>query len=126
MSKELEALEVIKQAIAETISLQLTNVSLVSVNTDLVKEMREVRKELEALKKSPTVEEVIIALSEALEQDVVYSDKTHEFYYTLENTECIMFITETYGDGLWSLGVYLPPHLITMIGKFYESLEDEK
>ena len=74
--------------------------------------------------KPPTVEEVCKALGECLAKDVSYGAK--QFYYTIEKTECIMFVTETYGDGLWSINEYLPPHLITLIGKFYESLEGEK
>ena len=77
--------------------------------------------ELEALKKPPTVEEVCKALSVCLAKDISYGAK--QFYYTIEKTECIMFVTETYGDGLWSINEYLPPHLITLIGRFYERLE---
>lgn len=44
------SIQIIEKSIDELISFRLTNVSLVSVNTDLVKEMREVRKENEALK----------------------------------------------------------------------------
>lgn len=71
--------------------------------------------------KPPTVEEVCKALGACLEKDVSYGVK--QFYYTIENTKCIMFVTETYGDGLWSINEYLPPHLITLIGRFYERLE---
>ena len=77
--------------------------------------------ELEELKKPPTVDEVCKALGEQLKQDINYGAK--QFYYTIENTKCIMFVTETYGDGLWSINEYLPPHLITLIGRFYEGLE---
>ena len=82
--------------------------------------------ELESLNKSPTAEELCQALSECLAKDVSYSGVTKQFYYTIENTKCIIaFITETYGDGLWSINGYLhlPPHLITLIGRFYEGLE---
>jgi uncharacterized coiled-coil DUF342 family protein len=44
------SIQIIEKSIDELISFRLTNVSLVSVNTDLVKEMREVRKENESLK----------------------------------------------------------------------------
>lgn len=71
--------------------------------------------------KTPTVDEIIEALSEQLKQKVSFGAK--QFYYTIENTECVMFVTETYGDGLWSINEYLPPHLITLIGRFYEGLE---
>ena len=77
--------------------------------------------ELESLKKPPTVDEICKALSEQLKQKVSYGAK--QFYYTIENTNCVMFVTETYGDGLWSINEYLPPHLITLIGRFYEGLE---
>ena len=77
--------------------------------------------ELEALKKPPTVDELCKSLSEQLKQKVSYGAK--QFYYTIENTKCVMFVTETYGDGLWSINEYLPPHLITLIGRFYEGLE---
>ena len=91
---------------------------LLKINRDL----RPFIEELETLKKPPTVEEVCKALSEHLAIDVSYGAK--QFYYTIENTECIMFVTETYGDGLWSINEYLPSHLITLIGRFYESLEE--
>ena len=84
------------------------------------------KKTLEALKKPPTVEEVCKALCDFTNWEVKYSTETKQFYHRLENTECTMYITETYGDGLWTLGAYLPPRLITMIGRFYESLEGEK
>ena len=77
--------------------------------------------ELEELKKPPTVDEVCKALGEQLKQDINYGAK--QFYYTIENTKCIMFVTETYGDGLWSINEYLPTHLITLIGRFYEGLK---
>lgn len=69
----------------------------------------------------PTADELCKALSEQLKLKVSYSAK--QFYYKIENTECIMFVTETYGDGLWSINDYLPPHLITLIGRFYEGLK---
>lgn len=72
----------------------------------------------------PTVYEICKALSEQLKLKVSYGAK--QFYYKIENTECIMFVTETYGDGLWSINDYLPPHLIMMIGRFYEGLENKK
>lgn len=74
----------------------------------------------------PTVDEMIKALSEHEKANVFYSDKTHEFYYFEyegKKGEYKQFIVETYGNNLWSLGVYLPPHLITLIGRFYEGLE---
>ncbi len=108
---ELEALQAEHEALKKDVA------RLLKINRDL----RPFIEELEALKKPPTVEEVCKALSEHLAIDVSYGAK--QFYYTIENTECIMFVTETYGDGLWSINEYLPPHLITLIGRFYEGLE---
>ena len=88
---------------------------------DLYNEIEQALNELEELKKPPTVEEVCKALGELLAKDISYGAK--QFYYTIENTKCIMFVTETYGDGLWSINEYLPPHLITLIGRFYDGLK---
>lgn len=71
----------------------------------------------------PTVDELCKALRDFTNWEVKYSTETKQFYHRLESTECTMYITETYGDGNWTLGAYLPPHLITLIGRFYEGLK---
>ena len=121
MTKELEALKGIKQAIAEHLHKQ-TGVS-VEKHFEYLQNDTDISIIEQALT-PPTANEVIKALSECLAKDVSYGDK--QFYYTIENTKCIMFITVTYDDGSWSINECLPPHLITMIGKFYESLEEMK
>lgn len=98
-----------------------TSSTIEEAHYDVFPIIRKALNELESLKKHPTADEVCKALSEQLKQKVSYS--AEQFYYTIENTECIMFVTETYGDGLWSINAYLPPHLITLIGRFYEGLE---
>ena len=122
----------LEKALDETISLKLTNVSLVSVNTDLVKEMREVRKENESLKKPPTVEEVCGAFTSWIKEQGKYASMFISVEYN-EKTKTF-WIKKTYGefhylstlDGMGQLDIannHYPPHLITMIGRFYEGLE---
>lgn len=100
-----------------------TSSHLIPITADekSIQKIQDVIDEHESLKKPPTADELCKALSEQLKLKVSYSAK--QFYYKIENTECIMFVTETYGDGLWSINEYIPPHLITMIGRFYEGLK---
>ena len=70
------------------------------------------------LKKSPTADEVCEALSEFIGREVSYTNK--QFHYIIKNTQVLIYVTETYNNKTFSLGVYLPPHLITLIGRFYE------
>jgi len=66
----------------------------------------------------PTAEEVCKALSEFVGREVSYTNK--QFHYIIKNTQVLIYVTETYNNKTFSLGVYLPPHLITLIGRFYE------
>jgi hypothetical protein len=87
----------LEKAIDETISLKLTNVSLVSVNTDLVKEMREVRKENESLKlkhakvvellglKNKMINAYQAYLASVDTHDRVYADKWKNEIFKLQN-----------------------------------------
>jgi len=72
------------------------------------------------LKKSPTAEEVCKTLSEFVGREVSYTNK--QFHYIIKNTQVLIYVTETYDNNTFSLGVYLPPHLITLIGRFYEGV----
>ena len=67
---------------------------------------------------SPTADEVCKALSEFVGREVSYTNK--QFHYIIKNTQVLIYVTETYNNKTFSLGVYLPPHLITLIGRFYE------
>lgn len=89
--------------------------------------------ELEDLKNFPTVEQMIKAFSSYFtkakvlyntQTQVLYNTQTQEFYYIVTggSFEHRQFITETYENDLWTLCMYLPPRLITMIGMFYEGL----
>ena len=71
----------------------------------------------ETLKKAltpPTQEEVCAKLSEYLGEEVIYV--ANEFVYMKRIT--------TFGIYGYKINIYLPPHLITLIGKFYEGLEE--
>ena len=70
--------------------------------------------------KTPTAEEVCEALGQYFGRLIKYQKVTKEFYYRVNNLDS--FVTETYLDGKYTLGCYLPPYLITMIGKFYEGV----
>ena len=72
--------------------------------------------ELEELKRYPTSEEVCEALSEYLGRDVTYNDGTFELVYD----DYTLFICECSKNNV-AIGMTLPPHLITLIGRFYEN-----
>ena len=119
MSKELEALKGIKKAIAEHLHKQ-TGVS-VEKHFEYLQNDTEISIVEKALT-PPTAEKVCMALSEFVGREVSYTNK--QFHYIIKNTQVLMFVTETYNNKTFSLGVYLPPHLITLIGRFYEGVTE--
>lgn len=75
--------------------------------------------ELEFLKKPPTAEEVIKALSEYLPfKSNYYYDREKRYF----GNNDIIIICPMPKDALY-ISHMLPPHLITLIGRFYQSLE---
>ena len=76
----------------------------------------------------PTANEVCEALSEWLNKEVpdlfnykVYYDNGGFHYYNTEDFED--YLVEYYEvDGTMTLSVFLPPHLVTLIGRFYEGV----
>ncbi len=80
--------------------------------------------ELEALKRYPTSEEVCKAIQEELPYGTVeYIKGNKEFMFVNHGEK--QNITDVYGDRHKITGFY-KSSTITMIGKFYESLEEEK
>jgi hypothetical protein len=72
--------------------------------------------ELEELKRYPTSEEVCEALSEYYHYEVEYSKRDMTFESELSWYAC-------FKDGVIDFGGdKLPPHLITLIGRFYEGV----
>ncbi len=74
----------------------------------------------------PTADEVCKALSEYSKTNVYY-ERGGFFYRNEYRYNQPFLVAIKYKSGLIELTKnVLPPHLITMIGKFYESLEGEK
>jgi hypothetical protein len=124
-----EALKGIKQAIAEHLHLK-TGVSVekhfeylqYDTEIDIVEQALT---ELEELKRYPTADEVCEALGEFYKWKVSYSNEryNHMFYFEESKLGVLRFMNN---------GVYfiqsdyhktndLPPHLITLLGRFYEN-----
>jgi hypothetical protein len=79
--------------------------------------------ELERLKRYPTADEVCKVLTAHTGYKVIYIEENKEFGYTEEPHEFISeWITEREGQA-YAITMFLPPHLITLIGRFYEGLE---
>ena len=70
---------------------------------------------LEKLETPPTADEVCKALSDYLRVDVRYDVLAKEFYVFSDSTHITKF--GIYG---YQIKYYLLPHLITLIGRFYE------
>lgn len=84
--------------------------SILQMRYDLLKS------ELEALKKPPTADEVCKALSEFIDREVTYDDAKKDFVDGYRNSvEHFLFDSYHLKN--------IPPHLITMIGRFYEGLK---
>lgn len=76
------------------------------------------------LTQSPTSEEVCKALSEYFKEEVKYMNKLFYYGEGLRHCEiCDNYLDDINGKSLFNINFALPPHLITMIGKFYEGSE---
>ena len=73
-------------------------------------------------------------MSEYIGNNIYYNEPTKEFVQKMFHGNVlnrdewfISYVTETYGDRLnaYTVNDYLPPHLITLIGRFYEKLEEQ-
>ena len=75
--------------------------------------------------KPPTAEEVCEALSEYLKPHYI-----REVKVTFENNEFVFFdriLVHYVGGHLWfNFPIDFPPHLVTLIGRFYEGVEYER
>lgn len=82
------------------------------------------RQDLELVLHIPTSDELCKALSSYIGHYVEYS----EYYFFYEDFgeydyKETYFVVEICDDGSLDINYELPPHLITMIGRFYEGLE---
>ena len=75
----------------------------------------------------PTVEEVCKALSQFYKEQVSYSNDRHNhmFYFEKSRLGIVMLLFENINfiRGDYHKTNNLPPHLITLIGRFYEGLK---
>lgn len=101
MSKELEALEEVNNLIDYYVEESTTYDSWQVI--------------IEALT-PPTADEVCKALSEFIDREVTYDDAKKDFV-----DECRNSVEHFLFDSYHLKNI--PPHLITMIGRFYERLE---
>lgn len=75
--------------------------------------------ELEELKRYPTAEEVCEVLSKELEDSVIL------FYGDFVATNKNRVVASKFDDGEILTQISLPPHLTTLIGRFYEGVGEE-
>ena len=108
MSKELEALEVLQNYIMVNEPLETQEHYLKRLNV------------IRLAITPPTAEEVCKALSEHYGKEVIYEKQFKEFR---KGFRVVAHPRENIYNEFDLLGI--PPHLITLIGRFYEGLENE-
>lgn len=84
------------------------------------KEQKKILDKLDVIKSylsPPTVEEVCNALSDYFGYDYYYQDG---FFYKSDGIKYVWFMTRSGVDEIFYYWDSLPPHLITLIGRFYE------
>ena len=116
--KELEALEKIKEALANHLVRQ---VSTADFTHKKALELLENDTDLQVIHHAltpPSQDEVCRALSDYLRVDVRYDVLAKEFYVCSDSTHITKF--GIYG---YQIKYYLLPHLITLIGRFYEGIK---
>jgi len=126
MNKELESLK----AIESVIDLADDSVNTyTAMGRELEEAIVRIRGDIKSLRKAltpPTADEVCLAIMKHYESKIVFYNemaKTFNEVHLTRNEE----VVSNYANGEVGINYNaLPPHLITMIGKFYESLEGEK
>ena len=127
MSKELEALRNFISECENDWKTQPKRLVNGAINSNVSKYMDS----LKSILTPPTAEEVCKALSECLITKVVYKHKTKTFYLK-QSTFNVELVSYYYDEDKKDYVMHfefaepLPPHLITLIGRFYEGLEKEK
>lgn len=114
-------ISIVEQALNDYEQLQQEVIARQETENSLTQWVADLTNELEALKKSPTVEEVCKAIQEELPYGTVeYIKGNKEFMFVNHGEK--QNITDVYGDRHKITGFY-KSSTITIIGKFYESLE---
>ena len=116
-----------KEALLNLVTLMRDEYNFPFNLTTEYKLLKQALNELEALKKPPTVEEVCEALSQFYKEQVSYSNDRHNhmFYFEKSRLGIVMLLFENINfiRGDYHKTNNLPPHLITLIGRFYEGLK---
>ena len=137
MSKELEALNKIKHASLTVEKHDATSGSITIIPIVNTEEYETIKSYLTP----PTADEVCEALSEWYGAEVKHDYHQHDdinevymhdqFYFRQIKTDidgkpyAIHKSIAIGSESRLSFNAYLPPHLITLIGRFYEGLEEE-
>lgn len=126
MNKELEALR--------NIVNEISNYKLHGIGVENWLGIQDVLKDIDILEKvltPPTAKEVCKALSKWVKGNIpdiwnykVYYDKGGFHYYNNCDFEEYLVEYEQIDKAI-TLSVFLPPRLVTLIGRFYQSLEEE-
>lgn len=114
-----EALEAIRKELQDRLEFPIN----LTLEYRLVKQSLN---ELEALNKTPTVDEVCKALSDYYEEQVSYSERHNHMFYFEKSRLGIVTLRDgniSFIQGDFHKTNNLPPYLITLIGRFYEGLE---
>lgn len=114
MSKEIEAIQVLK-----------ANAILFDDGTDYGASMLEAIEVLDKYLTPPTEQEVCEALGEFLNEKVYYEESQYRVFSTGLPATFLNYITEEQDDHTIDFELDLPPHLIIMIGRFYEGKAKE-
>ncbi len=113
MKKELEALEILK-----------ANAILFDDGTDFGASMLEAICDIEKALTPPTADEVCEALSEFYGKKVIYVADVKKFAYEgVDGWQEICYFGKNFKGDVIRFSFRLPPHLITLIGRFYEAQE---
>ena len=111
MSKELEAFRKLMERLSNNVTIK---------EWDLCnKDMQIVEDFIEQALTPPTAEEVCKALSEYYGFEVMYKGLD---FFPKERLSCLTCVVAMV-DGCIDFADPLPPHLITLIGRFYEGVE---
>lgn len=110
MSKELEAVKLLKIEYDKLdYTIEIDGLDIIEIITQALEELETLRKK----ETPPTADDVCKALSEYLGICFRYNGKN---FHT--NAFCVNWVNS---NGTIFFNIDLPPHLITLIGRFYES-----
>ena len=98
------------------------------IKTHLRDTSKSIMQEAITLLLAPTSEDVCEALSEWFKVEVYYNKSQREFYYDLndESGRTMVMLVGFPFNTVKIYNGYFAPHLITLIGRFYEGIENNE